>query len=556
MAVGSQARVCEGWVLAGGGLGGDSLGFARHLLACPPGSSGPQQSPGLMAMLRLPREAQVTLQALGFPAELEDWDKPLRDMVRGEFLEFLEFLRSAPLARRDPERSYSNYLHKAFLSHLLRQKRTGRFQSQSAPAASKVPLPGAVGVHAAGQNGSQGGMVPGVPGVVLAPGGSKVEAEWGPPPGAEGAGPLPPGLVQPLELPPGWLAEGQWPEPGPRQRPGAAVAGAAVLEEKRAAPSQWEEAGAAAVEEKGTALSRLEEGGAAMVEEPLWPGQLAHPRAPPVLWSSLHWTARRDLEAARPAAEESLESHGDRRWSQVWPSVCARQATQAAELEWLLGLEAGQSYIQNAAWVGAFEVVAFRGYRSLGPDYARKVEGLLRDKCRAMQGQNPWGELQLARMIVARDRACRTWTAFLLGKAGTQCVQAAYDEARAVFLDEMLGREAFWDAWLAAQTPGVPGVPGGPGPGVPGVAAAPDSLEPMLDPYALASELRPGIWLLDTAAWPEWLTLGWSPASLAGHQAWSPASLGEPGAVPAGGRAPGTGGSGSPPYYRPALPWQ
>lgn len=78
----------------------------------------------------------------------------------------------------------------------------------------------------------------------------------------------------------------------------------------------------------------------------------------------------------------------------------------------------------------------------------------------------------------------------------------------------------------------------------------------MLDPFSLAFDLRRGIWLLDSASWPEGLRLGWRPASLAGHMAWSPASHGEAWAVPGGCQAPDTGGSGSLPYFRPALPWQ
>lgn len=491
--------------------------------------------------------------------EPEAWDRPLRGLVSRQPREFEEFLRAAQLARADPSRPYSNYLHKAFLTHLRQRRSSQSERGSGAVGVLGVPgvegIPGVVRACVAGQTGGRGGRVPGIVGV---PGGPEVAAEWGPPPGVEDAAPLPPGPEQPPhpELPPGWLAEEQWPEPGPRQQGGAAAGEEKCLEPGRLAGAPVNPAGAGVTEEKYAKPGLREETEVAAAEEPLWPGLLMHPRAPPVHWSSLHWTERRDLEAARPAAEVSLESHGDRRWCQVWPLVCTRQAPQVSELEWLLGLEAGQSYLQNAAWVGAFEAVAFRGYRSSGPGYERNVEQLLRDKSRAMQRQNPWGELQLARMAIDRDHACRTWTAFLLGKAGTPQVQAAFDAARAVFLEEMLGREAFWHAWLAAQSPEIPGVPGEPGPGAPGVAAAPESIEPMLDPYALAFELRPGIWLLNTTAWPEWLTLGWSPARLAGHLAWSPAGLDEPGALPAGGCAPDTGGSGSLPYYRPALPWQ
>ena len=184
------------------------------------------------------------------------------------------------------------------------------------------------------------------------------------------------------------------------------------------------------------------------------------------------------------------------------------------------------------------------------------MEKLLQDKRRAMWKQNPWGELQLSRVTKERNSARRRWAALLSGADVTPPALAAYEELRIVSQRKLRDRQAFWCSWLEAQGPRVPGVPGEPGLVLPGIDVAVKPLEPMLDPYALAFELRPGIWLLDTASWPEWLKLGFCPASLANTLAWSPAGQGEAGAVPAGCQAPDTGGSGSLPYFRPALPWQ
>ena len=518
-----------------------------NLLAWPPGSCrGPWSQPGspasLMTWTRLRAEAQAALLAKGWPAEPEDWDRQLRSLVGQQPEKFEEFVMAAHLAVRDPLRPGSNYLHRAFLTHLR-----SAHQRHSGPGVAGVHgEPGFVGIPGPGL---VSGQVPGVPGAAA--------TEWGPPPGAA---PQPPGLGQELELPQAWsrladelwpqlpgqgplaeaaLATGKCPEPGLRQLACAAVAeeySEAVVEEEAKGPAT--SSPPAVVEAESMELAS---------GEPLWPGLLSHPRAPPMHWSWLHADQRRDLEAARLAAEVSLETHGALGWSQVWPSLCVEQASHEDELDRLLNLEAGQSYLQNAAWVGAFEAVAFRGYRRLGHGYQQLVEKLFHDQWRAMHRQNPWGELQLSRMAIERNSACRKWAALLSGDdvmlpSGdevTPQVLAAYDELGSVFRNEMLGREAFWFSWL-----------------FPGIDAAVEPLEPMLDPYALAFELRPGIWLLDTRSWPEGLKHGFCPATLADHLAWSPAGQGEAGALPAGCRASDTGGSGSLPYFRPALPWQ
>jgi len=488
--------------------------------------------------MQLSQWASCALDRRGYTEQYRS-DQRLLDLVGRYPREFETFVRHASLARADPTLRPAAYLYRAFQNHLGRA--SGGAGVPVVPGVCRAPE--VVVIPAARQTGS--------------PGPAGTDPEWGPPPAGESAAALPPGPVVQLQGP--WPLVGEeMPGPGPREETGAAVVA------KLGPRPGWEEdAGVAVAQEQGPVDPTPPAS-----PEPQWPGPLAHPRAPPVHWSWLHAVDRRDLVAARPAAEVSLESHGALSWCQVWPSLCTKQSLESLEcqppsledeLDQLLNLEAGKSYLQNAAWVGAFEAVAFRGYRRVGRGYQQLVEKLLQDKCRAMWKQNPWEELQLSRMTIERNSACRQWATLLSGAdvplPGQ--AQAAHDKLRMVFREEVLRRDAFWLSWLAAQRVGGPGVPGVPGLGAPGVAGAAEPWEPALDPYALAFELRTGIWLLDAAAWPEGLELGWDPSGLAGHRAWSPAGLGEPGAVPARGRAPDTGGSGSStPYYRPALPWQ